>query len=178
MSTAVDGTHEVGTEPAMGALQAAGVNAVSEPTTRGCTACGIKLMTGNEKMHPLLLVPVCLGCFAMYNEGEFSISDIDRTEMFCRWCGDGGTLLSCDSCVKGFCHQCINRNFGDGEDERINALGSWRCYVCEPGPLLLVRAKLFPTVSLDGLGELSARPSEADIGNVSMGSCAWSFDPW
>ena len=161
----------------MGALHAARGNAASEPTTRACAACSIKLVTGNEKMHPLLLVPVCLGCFAMYNEGEFSISDIDHKEIFCRWCGDGGYVLSCDYCAKGFCDQCINRNFGEGEDKRISALVPWSCYACEPGPLLRVRAKLLPTVNLDGLGELSARPLEAVDGNAPMDTCAWSIEP-
>ena len=38
-----------------------------------------------------------------------------------------------DSCPKGFCEACIQRNFGAAELHRILQLEDrWTCYVCTP----------------------------------------------
>lgn len=37
----------------------------------------------------------------------------------CRWCGDGGDLLLCDSCNNAFCKGCIRRNLGRKELSEI-----------------------------------------------------------
>ena len=150
----------------------------SELLERGCTACGTVLITGqevdpevqcigNERLHPLLFLPICMACLALYGDGNFTCSETDGKELFCRWCGDGGNVLSCDDCVRGFCEGCINRNFGPGSAERITTLGRWRCYACEPSTLDLVRARQgralpIKVVSRSGDSEPDSEDSEDD----------------
>lgn len=56
--------------------------------------------------------------------------------MYCRWCGEGGSVVICDSCPKVFCIACIKRNFGPSEAHRIlNLKDRWTCYICSPQPI-------------------------------------------
>ena len=56
----------------------------------------------------------------------------DGHEIYCRWCGDGGTLAMCDKCERSFCHKCIVRTVGRlaltrrGGRDALRALSSWR----------------------------------------------------
>lgn len=57
-------------------------------------------------------------------------------QIYCRWCGDGGELVQCDTCIRSFCTQCIRRNFGQAELQHILDLdGSWNCFICVSAPL-------------------------------------------
>jgi len=116
-------------------------NSVNEKRT--CTACGAWFGPGGsrEYSHPLLAVPVCLGCLSIYCRGDFILGE-DGKESYCRWCGDGGELLSCDKneCMKTFCTTCIDRNFGKGESSRLQN-GHWQCFACEPSTLSSVQTK-------------------------------------
>lgn len=38
----------------------------------------------------------------------------------------------CDSCPKSFCIECIERNFGIKEAQKIHDLKEWFCYICAP----------------------------------------------
>ncbi len=117
--------------------------------SKNCTGCG-KPNSGRH-LHPILRVPVCKSCWDKYHEGEFTI--VDGNEIYCRWCGEGGELVLCDGlsllyiqyfwhvwcdfdflrCPKGFCKNCISRNFGTSELYRIIGLDDrWSCYVCAP----------------------------------------------
>lgn len=47
----------------------------------------------------------------------------DGHEIYCRMCGDGGTIITCDErdaetrkpCPYSFCLDCVERNFGADE---------------------------------------------------------------
>lgn len=108
-----------------------------------CTVCGEGLgKKGHSKkrrVHPRLKLPVCVDCLAIYESGEFIVDG--GHEIYCRWCGDGGDLVACDSCITSFCALCIERNFGKLELERIQALPAWSCFFCAPWTLEPVRAK-------------------------------------
>lgn len=94
-----------------------------------CSACDNKLT--KCRAHPLLNVPMCSGCWDSYHLGEFIIED--ENEKYCRWCGEGGRLVLCESCPKSFCIECIQRNFGEAEKCRILQLEDrWSCFLCVP----------------------------------------------
>jgi Pre-SET motif len=107
---------------------------MSYPSSTKCSACG----AGKCKLtsHPLLEVPVCEDCSAVY-QGEFTIDEVTGNEIYCRWCGEGqGSISLCDSCPKSFCSGCIQRNFGLAEITRIQGLSErWSCFLCSPQSL-------------------------------------------
>ena len=41
-------------------------------------------------------------------------------------------LFMCDTCVRSFCVECVDRNFGTAEAEYVGKLEVWSCYVCTP----------------------------------------------
>lgn len=76
-----------------------------------CTACNRHLGSAlvnfkNIFIHPMLKVLVCKECLDFYISGVF-VQDDDGTERYCRWCGQGGTLVCCSKCPKVFCKVSI-----------------------------------------------------------------------
>lgn len=72
-----------------------------------CTACNDHLgsapnMQYKRYIHPLLKVLQCKKCFDFYGSGEFD-KDEDGSELYCRWCGQGGKVLCCAHCCYVFC---------------------------------------------------------------------------
>jgi hypothetical protein len=122
-------------------LQAGGL--IVHPTKKFCTACSIDAVEGTEVVlvdHPLLKVPVCTRCLGIYSLGEFVVLDPSGNESFCRWCGDGGNLIGCDSCFLSFCEDCIDRNFGRSVLNDIIAVSRWECFVCDSSLLNTLQA--------------------------------------
>lgn len=68
------------------------------------------------------------------------ISGDDNTDMFCRWCANGGNLYCCSYCSNTFCSKCIKRNFDPQTIKRIEAEDSWKCFVCDPKDLYPLRS--------------------------------------
>jgi hypothetical protein len=94
-----------------------------------CTGCSI----GNdaEFVHPFLSVPICGACFSSIQDKAFN-TDEDGQQLRCIWCGDGDgpELFMCDSCPLSYCVDCITRNFGIKETNRVRPLKTWYCYLC------------------------------------------------
>ncbi|CAD0198800.1 unnamed protein product [Chrysodeixis includens] len=109
-----------------------------------CTACDRHMgsSTKNElrmRVHPMLRTLVCQHCHIFYNSGEFEKGD-DGSELYCRWCGQGGQVFCCSGCPHVFCAKCIKRNLGAGKIKEIENLEDWKCFKCNSKCLWDLRA--------------------------------------
>lgn len=101
-----------------------------------CSACDRHLgsSTRNDsrmRAHPLLRTLVCHTCHTFYNSGEFEKGD-DGSELYCRWCGQGGQVYCCSDCPHVFCAKCIKRNLGVPKIKEIENTDDWKCFKCNP----------------------------------------------
>ncbi|OON13512.1 putative septum site-determining protein MinC, partial [Opisthorchis viverrini] len=104
-----------------------------------CTACATILQIAFMplKVHPVLRVVTCKRCAKFYARQSFK-QDGEGHDENCRWCGDGGDLICCDTCSNAFCKRCIKRNLGRSALSELEALGDddvWKCVVCDPSPI-------------------------------------------
>ncbi|XP_026747203.1 uncharacterized protein LOC113508393 isoform X2 [Trichoplusia ni] len=109
-----------------------------------CSACDRHLgcSTKNElrmRAHPMLRTLVCQHCHIFYNSGEFEKGD-DGSELYCRWCGQGGQVYCCSECPHVFCAKCIKRNLGAPKIKEIENLDDWKCFKCNTKCLWNLRA--------------------------------------
>ncbi|KAF7287221.1 hypothetical protein GWI33_002041 [Rhynchophorus ferrugineus] len=109
-----------------------------------CTACNLHLGSAlaganNRFVHPLLKVLICKNCYHFYTSGEFE-KDEDGSELYCRWCGQGGQVLCCSSCEYVFCKRCIRNNFGQKKFKEIRDSDDWNCFRCDAPQLSYLRA--------------------------------------
>ncbi|KAJ8678989.1 hypothetical protein QAD02_014776 [Eretmocerus hayati] len=109
-----------------------------------CTGCDEHIGSApsesyNVQEHPVLRTLLCAKCREFYGDGTFEQGD-DSTDMFCRWCANGGNLYCCSYCSNTFCSKCIKRNFDPPTIKRIEAEDSWKCFVCDPKDLFPLRS--------------------------------------
>ncbi|XP_071648547.1 uncharacterized protein [Temnothorax longispinosus] len=109
-----------------------------------CTACDVHIGSApaqahNMFEHPVLRTLLCASCREFYGDGSFEQGD-DATDMFCRWCANGGNLYCCSYCSNTFCYKCIRRNFSPLVRKKIEADEKWKCFVCNPSDLYSGRA--------------------------------------
>jgi len=111
-----------------------------------CTACfkQVNHHTPNSiQRHPVLGVPICRNCKHFYEEGDWE-KDEEGSDVYCRWCGNGGEVLGCDKCKEHvFCKRCITRNCGRSKFAEINDSEEWNCFTCDPTPIFKDRNIMF-----------------------------------
>ncbi|XP_017783247.1 PREDICTED: arrestin domain-containing protein F [Nicrophorus vespilloides] len=105
-----------------------------------CTSCNIHLGSApinqfNRFIHPLLHVLLCKGCYDFYTSGDFE-KDEDGSELYCRWCGQGGKVMCCSDCAFVFCQKCVRGNLGKKTLDSIRDSDDWKCFVCNPKQLI------------------------------------------
>ncbi|KAL0102908.1 hypothetical protein PUN28_018303 [Cardiocondyla obscurior] len=108
-----------------------------------CTACDAHIgsapgQINNMHQHPVLRTLLCARCRDFYGDGTFEQGD-DATDMFCRWCANGGNLYCCSYCSNTFCSKCIKRNFIPLVRKNIEEDEKWKCFVCNPSALYSAR---------------------------------------
>ncbi|XP_011259320.1 uncharacterized protein LOC105253172 [Camponotus floridanus] len=108
-----------------------------------CTACDMHIGSAPAQIdnmfeHPVLRTLLCANCREFYGDGSFEQGD-DATDMFCRWCANGGNLYCCSYCSNTFCYKCIKRNFALSIRKKIEADEKWKCFVCNPTDLYSAR---------------------------------------
>ena len=120
-----------------------------ETVNINCTACWKQVnhhVMNSLMRHPVLGVAICRHCRDFY-EGDGSEEgwekDEEGVDMYCRWCGQGGEVLGCDSCQYVFCKKCITRNLGRKKFSEINESESWDCFNCDPSQIYKERALMF-----------------------------------
>ncbi|KAG5880227.1 hypothetical protein JTB14_014732 [Gonioctena quinquepunctata] len=112
-----------------------------------CTACNLHLGSAlnsvkNVYVHPLLQVIVCKECFEFYSSGCFE-RDEDGSEMFCRWCGQGGQVVCCSACPMVFCKFCIRTNMGVARYAEIRDADEWKCFSCDRSQTTALRLQCY-----------------------------------
>uniref|UniRef100_A0A1Y1L7Z2 PHD-type domain-containing protein n=1 Tax=Photinus pyralis TaxID=7054 RepID=A0A1Y1L7Z2_PHOPY len=108
-----------------------------------CTACNAHLGSApadqdDRYLHPLMKVLICKSCFDFYGSGDFDRDD-DGSELYCRWCGQGGKVLCCAQCAYVFCQRCIRVNLGKKALDMVKASDDWLCFVCNPNQIVKLR---------------------------------------
>lgn len=110
-----------------------------------CTACWKQVnhhVMNNIMRHPDLGVAVCRTCRYFY-EGDDNAEwekDEEGSDLYCRWCAQGGEVVGCDKCQYVFCKRCITRNLGRKKFAEINDSDEWSCFSCDPSQIFKERA--------------------------------------
>ncbi|CAH1159527.1 unnamed protein product [Phaedon cochleariae] len=135
-----------------------------------CTACNVHLGSaldsqGNRFVHPLLKVLICKKCYHFYTSGEFE-KDEDGSELYCRWCGQGGKVMCCSTCEKVFCRKCIRINFDRKKMMSIRDSDEWKCFACNPSQLIHLR--IHCSAFMDYVQREMSRVSSAEDPNAFL----------
>lgn len=107
-----------------------------------CTVCNEQLNhthLGQIQRHPALGVVMCNHCRKKYSKVTWDKS-ADGNDDSCRWCTEGGNIFLCDHCPSAFCQKCIKWNLGRKFVKEIDDAASWKCLLCDPGPLKAARS--------------------------------------
>uniref|UniRef100_A0A915K958 PHD-type domain-containing protein n=1 Tax=Romanomermis culicivorax TaxID=13658 RepID=A0A915K958_ROMCU len=74
--------------------------------------------------------------------------DENGKDEYCRWCGEGGNIIECDFCPKGFCTSCIRRNIGRTYFQDLKSkidtdqTFKFKCFCCDRTKIENLRRKM------------------------------------
>ncbi|XP_034825669.1 uncharacterized protein ADD1 [Maniola hyperantus] len=145
-----------------------------------CSACdrhlGCSARNDNRmRVHPMLRTLVCQTCHTFYNSGEFEKGD-DGSELYCRWCGQGGQVYCCADCPHVFCAKCIKRNLGTSKIKEIEELDDWKCFKCNNKCLWDLRALCWAVIRYCDLkNKITYEVEDPVLKEVCQKSCAQDF---
>ena len=127
------------------------------PSVVKCTSCygDVRWETEAIFTNPRLGVLICKTCWRNFQRGSFFVDD-DGKETYCSLCGEGGSVVCCDSCEKTFCFVCVRRISGTGFLDSLidsNNEEEWLCYCCNPAPISSHRALATSLLQLLGAGK-------------------------
>ena len=112
---------------------------------RGCQLCTSatsareRMMMASSRSNSFFLVHTSIHLFFRVlifpSTTLFTLQlDDDGNHTYCAWCGDGGEMVCCESCIHVFCHECIE-TLGEEYFTAVLEAQSWNCLVCDPKPL-------------------------------------------
>ncbi|XP_039745889.1 uncharacterized protein LOC120623747 [Pararge aegeria] len=145
-----------------------------------CSACdrhlGCSARNDNRmRTHPMLRTLVCQTCHTFYNSGEFEKGD-DGSELYCRWCGQGGQVYCCSACPHVFCAKCIKRNLGTPKIKEIEQLDDWKCFKCNNRCLWDLRALCWAVIRYCDLkNKITYEVEDPTIKEACQRSCAQDY---
>ncbi|KAG6458520.1 hypothetical protein O3G_MSEX010903 [Manduca sexta] len=145
-----------------------------------CTSCDRHLGSSARNVsrmraHPMLRTLVCHTCHTFYNSGEFEKGD-DGSELYCRWCGQGGQVYCCSNCPHVFCAKCIKRNFGAVKIKEIESTDDWKCFKCSPDCLKDLRASCWATLRYCDLkNEMTYKTEDPKLRELYQKDCAQDY---
>ncbi|XP_023946972.1 uncharacterized protein LOC112052208 [Bicyclus anynana] len=145
-----------------------------------CTACDRHLgcsarNDSRMRTHPMLRTLVCQTCHTFYNSGEFEKGD-DGSELYCRWCGQGGQVYCCADCPHVFCAKCIKRNLGTPKIKEIEQLDDWKCFKCNNKCLWDLRALCWAVIRYCDLkNKITYSIEDPALKEACQISCAQDF---
>ncbi|CAG9864779.1 unnamed protein product, partial [Phyllotreta striolata] len=126
----------------------------------------------NIFVHPVLNVLICKDCFDYYNDGDFE-NDKDGTEMYCRWCGQGGRVFCCNTCTFVFCIYCVRVNLSMDEYCAIRDCDFWKCFVCDPKQIVKLKVQCYEFVSyvIKELDRIKNMPDRERFQSIDHSKC-------
>ncbi|CAK1578404.1 unnamed protein product [Parnassius mnemosyne] len=145
-----------------------------------CSACDRHLgcAARNEnrmRSHPMLRTLVCHSCHTFYNSGEFEKGD-DGSELYCRWCGQGGQVYCCSDCPHVFCARCIRRNLGTPKIKEIEQADDWKCFKCNPKCLWDLRAICWAVLRYcDQKNKIAYNTQDPELKDAYQKDCALDY---
>ena len=72
-----------------------------------CSVCDCHIGCGESAnftmaCHRVLKVLICNECDSFFGTGKFEVGE-DGSEIYCKWCGQGGQVVCCSHCPSVFC---------------------------------------------------------------------------
>ncbi|KAK8807309.1 hypothetical protein WA158_004068 [Blastocystis sp. Blastoise] len=98
------------------------------PEARFCTRCGTRKgkLVPHKKLSNIFM---CESCSEFYTEDGWDKEE--GADIYCRCCGDGGYITSCDICHHSLCERCKLLHYGETEISNTITNDPYQCVLCK-----------------------------------------------